>query len=317
MNTKSMSLYLTAFLLLSTLKTSAQNTFPATGNVGIGTVSPLEALEVRGNIKQATGGYLSNVNDNIGVVIRTSRSDNTQIGQLSTNGWGAFSFNKGLGIGYDLPSNNSGSQLLVNGNVGIGTTSPSNKLTVNGDGRFEQGVFAPSVGFRVVPSATDMVNNATWYGLGATNTSLTGAPAGAVVPQLAGYWGISLVTGGGGQLTLLKGGNVGIGTLNPKARLSVDGNILAREVKVTVDGSDWADYVFDKGYKLPSLDLLSKHIEKLGHLPGMPSAQDVKKNGIDLGEMNRKLLEKVEELTLYIVQQEKRIKALEQKTNSK
>ncbi len=105
-------------------------------------------------------------------------------------------------------------------------------------------------------------------------------------------------------------GNVGIGTADPGTyRLAVNGNIHAKEVKVDMTG--WADYVFADGYRLPSLEEVKKHIEEKGHLINVPSAKEVEANGIGLGEMDRLLLEKIEELTLYIIQQEKRIIALE------
>ncbi|SEL95805.1 hypothetical protein [Parapedobacter koreensis] len=120
---------------------------------------------------------------------------------------------------------------------------------------------------------------------------------------------------------------VGIGTLNPAERLSVNGNIRAKEVKVEM--ANWPDYVFKKDYALPSLDEVDKYIQSHGHLPGMPTAQEAVANGVELGEMNRKLLEKVEELTLHLIEKDKfekqmvlkieelgaELKALKNKTN--
>jgi len=105
-------------------------------------------------------------------------------------------------------------------------------------------------------------------------------------------------------------GNVGIGTNALSSyKLAVDGSIRSREVKV--DNDNWADYVFATDYKLPTLQEVETHIQEKGHLINIPSADEVKANGIYLGEMNKLLLEKIEELTLYILQQEKRIKLLE------
>lgn len=87
-----------------------------------------------------------------------------------------------------------------------------------------------------------------------------------------------------------------------------DGKIHAKEVEVKANV--WADYVFKKDYKLNSLESVEKHIEEKGHLPNIPSAKEVKENGINLGEMDAKLLEKVEELTLYIIQLNKEVKQL-------
>lgn len=103
-------------------------------------------------------------------------------------------------------------------------------------------------------------------------------------------------------------GNVGIGTSSPVNKLDVNGTIHSREVKV--DATDWPDYVFKKEYNLPTLEEVEKHINKKGYLENIPSEEEVIKNGINLGEMNAKLLQKIEELTLYSIQQNKEIQIL-------
>ncbi len=85
--------------------------------------------------------------------------------------------------------------------------------------------------------------------------------------------------------------------------LNVLGGVLADSVRVSLS-SNWSDFVFDEGYKLPALEDLEHYIKKNKHLPDIPSAGEVKEKGIELGEMNAKLLEKTEELTLYILQQQ-------------
>ncbi|SDN54403.1 hypothetical protein SAMN05421820_10853 [Pedobacter steynii] len=112
----------------------------------------------------------------------------------------------------------------------------------------------------------------------------------------AGYWN--------DVMTLTTGGNVGIGTLNPSAKLAVDGNIKAREVKV--ENTVWPDYVFEGSYQLPTLKETEHYIKENGHLPGIPSAADVKANGIELGDMNARLLKKIEEMTLLFIEEHKR-----------
>lgn len=98
-------------------------------NFGIGTITPSEALEVVGNIKLGLRGYLYTTSNELNPVIKTSRSDATMVGTLSTNGWGDFQFSKGLSVGYsDAFTGFSG--LLVNGAVGIGTKTPSEQLHV-------------------------------------------------------------------------------------------------------------------------------------------------------------------------------------------
>jgi hypothetical protein len=104
-------------------------------------------------------------------------------------------------------------------------------------------------------------------------------------------------------------GNVGIGTITTGIhKLAVEGSIGAREIKVQATG--WADFVFKKEYDLPTLTEVEKHIKKKGHLQNIPSAAEVKKDGFFLGEMDAKLLQKIEELTLYTIQQEKDNKKL-------
>ncbi|WP_396591852.1 fibronectin type III domain-containing protein [Allomuricauda sp. R78024] len=130
-------------------------------------------------------------------------------------------------------------------------------------------------------------------------------------------------SGGGGTWTEASGnlsyttGNVGIGTstIPTDYRLAVSGKIISEELKVQLQAT-WPDYVFKEGYDLPSLDEVQKYIMENGHLPNIPAAKEVKKHGIEVGEMNRLLLEKIEELTLYVLQlkaeNEKQQKEIEQ-----
>jgi hypothetical protein len=99
---------------------------------------------------------------------------------------------------------------------------------------------------------------------------------------------------------------VGIGTSNPGSfKLAVEGALGARSIKVTLT-NPWPDYVFSKSYPLRNLSVLEKYISQYQHLPGIPSAGDLQKDGgVDLGQMNAKLLEKVEELTLYVIELKK------------
>lgn len=118
---------------------------------------------------------------------------------------------------------------------------------------------------------------------------------------------------------------VGIGTNTPPAgfKLAVTGSAIFTRVKVQAVG-DWPDYVFNKNYQLPSLSYTENFIKKYQHLPGVPSAAEVEKNGIDVSETQAILLKKIEELTLYIIDQNKkleeqaaRLKQLEEKTAAK
>ena len=136
------------------------------------------------------------------------------------------------------------------------------------------------------------------------------------------YGGIRFGDATSNSVMQIVNGKVGIGITNPTNKLDVNGTIHSKEVKVDMNG--WSDFVFKKEYSLPTLEEVEKHIAEKGHLENIPSEEDVLKNGISLGEMNSKLLQKIEELTLYIIEQNKRIElqnerifSLEQKITTK
>lgn len=110
------------------------------------------------------------------------------------------------------------------------------------------------------------------------------------------------------SIYISKDGNLGIGKKNPTDKLEVNGQIHARSVKVDLE--KWADTVFEKDYNLLRLREIEAYIFKNGHLPEVPSEKTVLKEGIELGEMNRLLLQKIEELTLHLIEKEKQIDQL-------
>ncbi len=184
------------------------------------------------------------------------------------------------------------------GNVGIGTTTPNTLLHLHKDNN-------PTISIGKLNQETNGKSTISFY------ASKAGYGNGFSITynKDASTDRLSFIDGGLREsLTILNGGNVGIGTTNPDAKLAVNGTIHTKEVKVDLQG--WPDYVFAKEYKLLSVKEVAKYIKENGHLPKMPSAKEVEKNGVLLGEMNKKLLEKIEELTLYTIEQEKEIKKL-------
>ena len=248
-----------------------------TGNVGIGVSIPLAKLHVAGNVK-INGA--STIEFGAGIVKESSA------GKI---GYQTFGSNNALDI------------------VGAGTTGSNRKITFWNEGGAE---FRGSVkvnGASTIEFGAGLVKESSagkiGYAAFGANDALDIVGAGT----LGSNRKITFWNEGGAQFR----GNVGIGTTaNPSYKLSVNGNIRSKEVVVEIG---WADYVFNKKYKLKPLIEVEKFIEQNKHLPGIPSAAAIEKNGLNLGDTQKKMMEKIEELTLYIIQLNKRIEELEKK----
>ena len=130
-----------------------------------------------------------------------------------------------------------------------------------------------------------------------------------IVPKVGGnlLWNVCPYVITNGDFIAQK--RIGIGTTNLSGyHLAVNGIIRAKEIRVN---TNWSDFVFAENYALPSLAQVEAHIQQHKHLPDIPSAAEVEAEGVELGKISSKLLQKIEELTLYVIEQEKRIKALE------
>lgn len=199
--------------------------------------------------------------------------------------------------------------ISTSGNVGIGTTIPQQMLHVV-DGNI-------------------LISRTSTRAPGSTNGSLFfGDTATTLNP--AGEWGIEYVNNAdegyglnfwkpwttshnsmNNCLFLKDDGNIGIGTNNPQAKLAVNGEILAKSVRVNTSNTYWPDYVFGDDYNLMSLRELEQYVNTYKHLPNIPSAQEVNEQGdVDLGTINALLLEKVEELTRYVIDLQNQIDEL-------
>jgi hypothetical protein len=200
------------------------------------------------------------------------------------------------------------------GNVGIGTTNPNSQLAVISA---NNGITMSSVGTVSGIGFNRNVNDGVIFNPAISAWQFTFRNE---ILTLEGYNGVQPKL-----FSILKNGNFGIGSTSPDERLTVKGKIHAEEVRV--DLLVPADYVFEKyytgastlkaDYVMPSLAEVEKYTKANNHLPNVPSAQEIKNKGLQLGEMSNVLLQKVEELTLYIIEQNKKIEALEAKVNGK
>lgn len=190
------------------------------------------------------------------------------------------------------------------GNVGIGNNAPGAKLDVKGNNNLGN---SPNV------VAAFRANNHAGVIIGSLNGN---TPYIGDDPGASSSVGLSFFTNGQERMRIKNdNGNIGIGTTNPKHKLSVNGTILAKEVIVSIAGSNWPDYVFEDGYKLSPLSEVENYIKENNHLPNIPSAKEVEEKGISLGEMQKMQMAKIEELTLYIIELEVRINKLENGDN--
>ncbi|UOY05177.1 tail fiber protein [Muricauda sp. SCSIO 64092] len=273
---------------LSAQWTDNGSSITTTDKVGIGTTTPSSELE----IKSITGND-AEIHINAG-----SDGDQSIIRFLDQGQrtWGLLSNYPHTGK-FSLYNYQLGTNSIVfdsNGNVGIGTSSPGTKLHIFGSNVGSGNILSSvMLGKQNGPEIQAIQE--------ATDDDIQGL---AFRVKSSG----AFVDSNFEAMRINRSGNVGIGTTAPDAKLAVNGDIHAKEVKVDLVG--WPDYVFDKNYELPSLEEVEAHIVEKGHLQDIPSAQEVMENGIQLGEMDAKLLQKIEELMLYTIKQQKEIQTL-------
>jgi hypothetical protein len=188
----------------------------------------------------------------------------------------------------------------TNSNVGIGTSTPTSQLQISGNGAVAEQISTTGSGLTWLSfsnqygwSYAGLLGTADYF---LVNTNSTG--------------NLNLGTNSAVKVTIAPTGNVGIGTANPQYLLSVKGTVGAEEFIVTNTG--WSDYVFQPGYRLRPLSEVNAFIQANHHLPDIPSEAEVKEKGVSVGDMQAKLLAKVEELTLHMIQADERNSRLEQ-----
>jgi len=198
--------------------------------------------------------------------------------------------------------------IFMGGNVAIGTTTPVCKFEVSTTSSGEQS----SLGIHQTNTSGNPINQATsqliysWYGQ--TKASINFHRGSAAVD---GFMSFSTADNNIAteRMRIDAQGNVSIGAISAYGyKLAVAGNMIAEKIRVKLQ-TNWPDYVFHESHSLPSIKELETFIKTNKHLPGVPTAKETKENGIDLGQNQAILLEKIEELTLYLIEQNKKIEA--------
>lgn len=235
-------------------------------------------------------------------------------------------------------------QISENGNVGIGTLTPSQLLDVNGNANINGNTNINGNFLKLSPATSDAIIQRTTSGnlivnSGGGTSSLFlnyaqgyGAGSGGVsifdgtTTNFAKLWitrgyttasteiertaGNLVISPSGGKVIISESSNTGLKTPG-NYKLIVQNGILTDKVKIAVqNATNWSDYVFAKDYQLMSLYDVEKYITKNQHLPNIPSTEELVKDGLDLGEMQAKQMEKIEELTLYMIEMKKEIDSL-------
>ncbi|PZR14752.1 MAG: hypothetical protein DI539_18605 [Flavobacterium psychrophilum] len=306
-------LCLVAIMGISILHAIGQNTnpWPSSGPVGIGTTSPRSNLEILNSVRvsaSATGS--SFIFDGTGM-----RTDNNYShvrltawnvdggGYLQSkfdNYGGVFSWARGSASGdVEIMRINT-----TTGNVGIGTTNPGQKLHISaGNLQMDSGheiYFGDNGQIRSMDDNHRILFRR-------SDNKMELREFGNIVFSPGATTGVETA-----RVIMFNSGDVGIGTNDTKGhKLAVGGSAIFTSAKVKLE-QNWPDYVFKKDYRLLSLAELEKFIQQNNHLPDVPSAAEVAKEGLDLGSNQAALLKKIEELTLYIIEQNKRIEKLEE-----
>jgi hypothetical protein len=272
------------------------------GNTGIGTATPLQKLDVAGNMRISGAFMPNNSAGAAGQVLQSAGANAAPVWVTPAGGGLSGSGSTNYLSKWSGASSLASSQLYDNGSkVSIGHAGPQAKLDIR------DGSLADLYLYTVANSRATLwtLNNLNSYGF-----QIDAGGTGNIVNGLSTQYKLMNFEYSGNAYCP---GRVWIGKKPTSAHtdfnFAVGGKIVAQSVYVTMN-VNWADYVFEEDYKLPSLAQVESFYKANKHLPEVPTAAQVQEQGIDVGEMNTLLLKKVEELTLYVVELNKSVETL-------
>lgn len=273
------------------------------GHIGLGTIAPEAALDVHsGNIRVTGSGLTAGLD--LTPFSPGGNDPGARVQATDDGGFGAHLDFLVKPIGNITNTLENRMRIESNGNVGIGTATPESILQVGSyGGAVDRYITVASQGGNTQRSGIKLRHFNTSYGYTVESDERIASEGFHILEHFANPAGTSV-------LYIQKfSGNVGIGTTTPQSKLAVNGRITCKEVEVSLVG--FPDYVFAKDYRLMPLAEVSQYIAINGHLPNVPSACEVEENGLGLGELNKILLEKVEELTLHLIEKDQEVDALQ------
>jgi hypothetical protein len=336
-------------LALATNGTERFTIHSASGNVGIGVVptGTSQKFEVNGNGQAtqlwATSGTFNSagsanltlatnatarftihsISGNVGIgLVPTATSQKFEVNgnALATQLWSSSGIFNSTATSIALATSGTPRLTVLNsGNVGIGTATPSEALQVTGNAMLSGNLIVNSGANPILYTGIGASELNRYYQI--VNSAGLANPSGLKAGGLLVADNFAFANPSKNDLIVK--GRVGIGT--PLAHntneyeLAVNGNIGTKDVQIegNSDAWVWPDYVFKKEYKLPTLASVAAYIDANNHLPEVPSATTVKEDGYSMSEMDVTLLKKVEELTLYIIEQQKQIDELKKRLDDK
>ena len=284
------------------------------GFLGIGTTSPLEKLHVNGKIRIEGNNSLifnsTSSSDPYNSLVFRHQGNAKWVMDYATGSTQNLRFIKFDGsssktfLNFDYANNQ---MEIPDVNVGIGTNDPMTRLDVRTDQK--SGVLANFLSDGGISSGNEVNKWTMRLGRSFDYPNRT-LDFGMISDSYGQNPSFFIAPKGVEAFRVTETGNVGIGTDNPDSRLAVNGQVHSQEVLVDMDG--WSDFVFANNYHLQPLEKVEEFINENKHLPEIPSEAEVLENGIKLGEMDAKLLQKIEELTLHMIEMNKRVKLLEE-----